>query len=311
MTTGDLDFSRLAQRNAAPAHGVAAVAAGAAAKITVRVIVLDRGRCGPPSMRPPRARSASSPSTRPISSPISTTRRLSRDHQALRARAQLRQGARAAVRPVARHARQQPIRRDGPPALELHRHPPRRRARAAARGRLPDRGRPCHRVPHARRHAGTASPISTIRRSRASTSTNSTSLERQRRRARTASAPWLTLALAWTYTRAHAAGTPMSRSPPSSSATALSLRRRTHRGTPRAQPARGPSSRMAKRSSKPSFGRRARKPRGACGLTLSSEPTCGAVRWTAARSCASRSAARWTTIAPHSRSIPASYGPCG
>ena len=72
-------------------------------------------------------------------------------------------------------ARQQPLHRHGPPALELHRHPPRRRrSPEAARLRLSDRRRSRHRLPHARRIAGTASPISTIRRSRASTSTSST-----------------------------------------------------------------------------------------------------------------------------------------
>ncbi len=60
---------------------------------------------------------------------------LSRHHQALRARAQLLEGARAASASDAREARQQPFHRHGAPAFELHRHPPRCRASRRSRRR--------------------------------------------------------------------------------------------------------------------------------------------------------------------------------
>ena len=62
-----------------------------------------------------------------------------RGHQAFRARAQLREGSRPARGADPGHARQQPLRRDGPAPLQLHRHPLRRRPGAAACLRLSDR----------------------------------------------------------------------------------------------------------------------------------------------------------------------------
>ena len=100
--------------------------------------------------------------------------RVARDHQALRARPQLRQGAGAAARPGAPGQRRQPLHRHGASAHQLSRDPDPRAAVSRAHGRLLHRRRSRHRLSRCAPIAPRASPVSTIRRSRASTCRNST-----------------------------------------------------------------------------------------------------------------------------------------